>query len=100
MRFSDFQGNQQVVQTLKAACGGRRLSHAYLFHGSQGTGKRTLARTFAQALLCTGEEKPCGRCSHCVKFERGAHPDFTVVQKPPDKNFILVDQIRDRKSVV
>ncbi len=100
MRFSDFQGNQQVVQTLKAACGGRRLSHAYLFHGSQGTGKRTLARTFAQALLCTGEEKPCGRCSHCVKFERGAHPDFTVVQKPPDKNFILVDQIRALRESV
>jgi len=100
MRFSDFQSNQRVVQTLKAAAGGRRLSHAYLFHGTQGTGKRMLARIFAQALLCTGEEKPCGRCPHCLKFAHDAHPDFTVVQKPSDKNFILVDQIRTLREEI
>ena len=94
MRFPDFQSNQTVVQTLKAASGGRRLSHAYLLYGSAGVGKRSLARIFAQALLCTGEDKPCGRCAHCLKFEHGAHPDFTVVQKPADKSFLVVDQIR------
>ncbi len=100
MRFSDFQSNQIVVQTLKAAASGRRLNHAYLLYGPAGTGKRTLARIFAEALLCVGEDKPCGSCAHCVKFQHGTHPDFTVVTKPADKNFILIDQIRRLREQV
>lgn len=95
MGFDSFRGNPAAVSLLRAAAGGRRTGHAYLFYGSEGTGKRTLAGIFAQALLCGGgEERPCGRCVACRKFEKGAHPDYTVLRKPADKAFLVVDQIR------
>lgn len=95
MDFSSFRGNDAAVRLLRAAAGGKRPGHAYLFYGTEGTGKRTLARIFAQALLCGGEEeKPCGRCHACLKFSKGVHPDFTVVRKPQDKSFLVVDQVR------
>lgn len=94
MDFSSFRGNQAAVRLLRAAAEGRRPGHAYLLCGAEGTGKKTLARIFAQALLCGGGEKPCGRCGACVKFYKGVHPDFTVVRKPGDKTAILVEQIR------
>ncbi len=94
MDFSSFRGNEAAVRMLRSAAEGRRLGHAYLLCGAAGTGKKTLARIFAQALLCGGGPKPCGRCGACVKFLKGVHPDFTVVRKPADKTAILVDQIR------
>ena len=61
--------------------------HAYLLLGSPQIGKTTLARLFAQALLCTAahEARPCGACRSCRLFEAGSHPDFRFVQ-PLDKD--------------
>ncbi len=95
MGFDSFRGNPAAVRLLRMAANGRRTGHAYLFFGTEGTGKRTLAGIFAQALLCGGgEEKPCGRCLACRKFEKGVHPDYAVLRKPPDRAFLTVDQIR------
>ncbi|MGI5893924.1 MAG: ATP-binding protein [Candidatus Merdivicinus sp.] len=94
MEFDSFCGNQAAVRILRTAAQGVPRSHAYLFYGTEGTGKKTLANLFAQALLCGGEEKPCGRCVACLKVLKGIHPDFTVVRKPADKSIISVEQIR------
>lgn len=94
MNFASFRGNTAAVRLLRAAVEGRRPGHAYLLCGVEGTGEKTLARIFAQALLCGGGEKPCGRCGACAKFLKGVHPDFTVVSKSGDKTAILVEQIR------
>ncbi|MEZ4836133.1 MAG: DNA polymerase III subunit [Caldilineaceae bacterium] len=60
--------------------------HAYLFLGSPQVGKSTLARAFAQALLCTDSvQRPCGVCRACRLMEKGGHPDFRLVQ-PTDRN--------------
>lgn len=60
--------------------------HAYLITGPQHVGKTTLARAFAQALLCdVGGSVPCGRCRACHLMLKGAHPDFRLVQ-PTDKD--------------
>ncbi|HIV19874.1 MAG TPA: DNA polymerase III subunit [Candidatus Merdivicinus intestinigallinarum] len=85
---------------LRTAAESRRPSHAYLLCGAQGLGKKTLARIFAQALLCGGGPKPCGRCGACVKFLKNVHPDFSVVKKPGDKTAILVEQIRAMREDV
>lgn len=59
--------------------------HAYLFLGPPQVGKSTLARSFAQALLCSAEQgRPCGVCRACGLAARGSHPDFRLVQ-PRDK---------------
>lgn len=61
-------------------------SHAYLFLGPRQIGKSTLARVFAQALLCTGEGvQPCSQCRACRLVAKGSHPDFRWIQ-PVDKN--------------
>ena len=59
--------------------------HAFLFLGPRHVGKSTLARIFAQALLCQDpEHRPCRRCSSCQRMVRGSHPDFRLIQ-PLDK---------------
>ena len=57
------------------------MRHAYLILGPQQVGKTTLARAFAQALLCTStESRPCAVCRACKLFAQGNHPDFRLVQ--------------------
>lgn len=100
MEFNRIVGNKNAVRTLQKASNGGPLNHAYLLHGTKGTGKRTLARIFAQAILCRGEEHPCGNCSACLKVEKGVHPDLMVVQKPEGKANILVEQVRSLREQV
>ncbi len=94
MEFNQIVGNGNAVRTLQKASNGGPLNHAYLLHGTKGTGKRTLARIFAEGIFCRGEEHPCGSCSACLKVEKGIHPDLMVVQKPEGKVNILVEQVR------
>jgi DNA polymerase-3 subunit delta' len=76
-----------LQRTLAPQAAGPR--HAYLFLGPPQVGKSTLARTFAQALLCSDAQgRPCGVCRACGLMARGVHPDFRLVQpldKPLDK---------------
>ena len=69
-------GNEQAVSRLEKSLASGRVGHGYLFTGAEGTGKRTLARWFAKAILCTGEHPPCGKCAACQKMERFSHPDY------------------------
>lgn len=72
-----------LQRTLAPQAAGPR--HAYLFLGPPQVGKSTLARTFAQALLCNGDgSRPCGVCRSCQLMARVSHPDFRLVQ-PRDK---------------
>ncbi|MBQ4050637.1 MAG: DNA polymerase III subunit delta' [Oscillospiraceae bacterium] len=91
-----------MVQTLKRAVQpGGRLNHAYLLHGTAGTGKKTLARIFAAGLLCTAEmDRPCGECTACRKVEKDIHPDLIVVRPPEGKSMITVDQVRALREEV
>lgn len=65
--------------------GAGRPHHANLLLGPRQLGKSTLARTFAQALLCTGASPPCGDCRSCRLMAKGSHPDFRVLA-PTDKS--------------
>ena len=100
MEFNRIIGNGNAIRTLQNAANGGPLNHAYLLHGTKGTGKRTLARIFAEAILCRGENRPCGSCAACLKVEKGIHPDLMVVQKPEGKANILVEQVRSLREQV
>ena len=100
MRFCEIVANGNTVRTLQNAVSSGPLSHAYLLHGTKGTGKRTLARIFAGAILCRGEERPCGECPACLKTEKGIHPDLMIVQKPDGKAGILVEQVRSMREQI
>ena len=82
-----------MEQLMRSAQAGR-IVHALLFCGPHGTGKKTMAELFAQAVLCRGGagERPCGLCDACKKCLNRSHPDVHHVA--PEKNTIKVDQIR------
>ena len=72
-------GNGFTINVLKNIVKTNKVSHAYLFYGERGVGKKTIANFFAKAILCGQENAPCGSCFNCVKFETKNHPDFVVV---------------------
>lgn len=83
-------GHGWVVELLRRIADGSdptaQPRHAYLFLGSKQVGKSTLARLFAQALLCTAEGgRPCGQCRACQLVARQTHPDLRLIQ-PLDKD--------------
>jgi DNA polymerase-3 subunit delta' len=80
--FADVVGHPRAKSLLAAAVAGRP-SHAYLFVGPEASGKRTLAKTFAQALSCAGppDDRPCGKCHSCRLIANDAHPDFRLIDK-------------------
>jgi len=80
---------EQLMRSVQAG----RIVHALLFTGPHGTGKRTAASFFAQAMLCSGQEPPCGVCPACKRFLAGSHPDIRTIR--PEKNVIKVETIRD-----
>lgn len=96
MTFRGIIGHKDVVEHLQNAMKMDKVSHAYIFNGESGSGKKTLARLFAQALQCQGDgEKPCGRCQSCLQVQSGNQPDIIEVthEKP---NSIGVDDVREQ----
>jgi DNA polymerase-3 subunit delta' len=90
--FDDVVGQERVAAYLKAAVTGGQTSHAYLFVGPQGSGKKTAAMLLACALIC--DDGGCGTCPACQRVRRGAHPDVRVVT-PEGAATYLVEQVRD-----
>ena len=100
--LSDFSGQGVLYDGLTRSLKEGTFVHAYLISGPEGVGKRTLARLMAQALLCTGDARPCGECPACIQVRDGNHPDV-IIERPgeplcPDveagRKTIPVDEIR------
>ena len=95
MNLSVFRGNERLKDQLSRQERGRGLSHAYIVSSPAGSGRHTLARQLAAAMLCTGPgEKPCGKCGPCLKVLKGVHPDVSTVTGPEEGKPITVDQVR------
>lgn len=75
--FSDVVGQEHIERTLKNAIEQNKVSHAYLFCGPRGTGKTTMARILAKALMCEKAPTidPDGTCPECEAIAQGTHPD-------------------------
>src|SRR5213078_3253780 len=80
--FDEVVGQDHVAQTLKKAIESGRIAHAYLFCGTRGVGKTSMARIMAKALNCEKFDKPttqpCGKCNSCLAIARGE--DIDVIE--------------------
>jgi DNA polymerase-3 subunit gamma/tau len=92
--FERMVGQEHVVRALTNALEQKRLHHAYLFTGTRGVGKTTLARILAKALNCeTGvSASPCGRCTACTEIDGGRFVDLIELDAASNTQ---VDQMRD-----
>ncbi len=80
-RFAELVGQEHAVRALTHALTHQRLHHAFLFTGTRGVGKTTLARLFAKAMSCLQgvSANPCGTCAHCQAIDQGRYPDLIEV---------------------
>ena len=94
MSFSEIIGQERPVRILQSSLKKGDVSHAYLFYGPEGIGKRLTALNFAKAMNCLSlDDNSCGECIHCKKFDNENFPDFSVVE-PADGN-IKIEIIRE-----
>ncbi len=80
-KFEDMVGQEHVLRALTNALDNNRLHHAYLFTGTRGVGKTTVARIFAKSLNCESgvSSTPCGECSTCLDIDAGRFFDLIEV---------------------
>ena len=92
--FDTLVGQTHVVQALKNALDQKRLHHAYLFTGTRGVGKTTLARILAKSLNCEKgiSSTPCGLCTACTEIDQGRYVDLIEVDAASNTQ---VDNMRD-----
>lgn len=108
--FDDVIGQEYITTTLKNAITENKVAHAYIFAGTRGVGKTSLARIFAKALNCKDgpTAAPCNKCEFCKSVAEGNDPDVIEIDAASQTGIndirLLQESIGyiplDRKSVV
>jgi len=84
-------GNRQVKEILLKDFKEGRIASSYLFTGPEGVGKKLFAIWFAKLVICKEKgDSPCGRCSNCLKVDKGIHPDVIVIEPEVEEGKKLV----------
>jgi DNA polymerase III subunit gamma/tau len=98
--FAGLVGQEHVVRALRHALEAQRLHHAYLFTGTRGVGKTTLARILAKCLNCeTGvTSQPCGKCAACVEIDAGRFPDYVELDAASNRGVDEMTQLLERSA--
>ena len=97
MGFEPLLGNDRLKENLRSSLSRGHISHFYLISGPVGSGRHTLARLLAAAILCPEENAPCLQCRVCRKVLDGNHPDFLTIDDP-EKKTVPVDLIRSARA--
>ena len=91
-------GNKSLENTVKGLIASKRIPHAFIIEGDEGSGRHALKDYLAAACVCEGESSPCGECSQCHLSSIGNHTDIITVCPEEGKKNISVAQIRDVRA--
>jgi DNA polymerase-3 subunit gamma/tau len=96
--FDEIVGQEHVTTTLRNAIDAGKVSHAYMFAGSRGTGKTSTAKLLAKALNCVEgpTATPCGKCDSCVSISAGTSLDVIEMDAASNRGIDDIREIRDR----
>ena len=95
--FEDLLGQNTVKKALYDSVRADRLSHAYVFCGPEGSGRKSFAAEFAKAVMCKDPRKdasPCGECTSCRLLSAGTNPDYKLITGDVSKNSVGIDAVR------
>ena len=98
-KFEDVYGQNFIIKTLNNAIENNKVSHAYLFTGTRGTGKTTIAKIFAKRVNCLNmvDNKPCGKCEMCLTENTDDIQDIIEIDAASNNG---VDEIRELKNKI
>jgi DNA polymerase III subunit gamma/tau len=96
-RFEDVRGQDHVVRTLKNSIINNRIAPAYLFSGSRGVGKTSIARILAKAICCPNQKdgEPCNECPSCTEITRSACIDVQEIDGASNNGVDSIREIRE-----
>ena len=96
--FNNFFGNSHVITSIKNGIIRGKVSHAFMFSGSRGTGKTTLARLIAKSLSCEQPidgYNPCLKCSNCISIAKSKFPDMIEIDAASNRGIEDIRNIKD-----
>ena len=95
--FSEVKGQEHIVTTLQNQIKADRIGHAYLFCGTRGTGKTTIAKIFARAVNCESpvDGSPCGKCSVCKSIAAGTSMNVIEIDAASNNGVDNIREIRE-----
>ena len=75
----------------------KKISHSYIFWGTEGIGKKLIAKEFAKRILCLEQQEDC-KCKSCIEFDSDNNPDFQLIE--PNEGKVKIEQIREMQRKV
>lgn len=96
--FEKILGNEKNKNILEKAIELNKVSHSYIFWGTDGIGKKIIAKEFAKSILCLQKQNSECRCKSCIEFDSNNNPDFQIVESSDGK--IKIEQIREMQRKI
>lgn len=95
--FEKILGNEKNKSILEKSIKLNKFSHSYIFWGTEGIGKKIIAKEFSKNILCLNGEENCN-CKSCIEFDSDNNPDFQLIE--PNEGKVKIEQIREMQRKV